>query len=534
MHDTSSMTRSTSHQNAVDPTAGAPNLSEESIYDFYCKNLLPAIWASLPLLMARVGHDAKKIMLAGWTKTVQFLLPWTKPDWSAPSLATMWEQAMENSTVAEFMIRHFDANNDGRISPTEWINMSELMQSFQTTEASWVDWIYKSWPMTWKFREWIWHYFGGLLMVIIMASLIPGRLHGWAGRILRWPILAIVYFMIFVELVNYIAVRLFIKLVETVIASPKHRKLRVQMAQAKSYEEWYALAKALDISQGRDKWQAATDDDTSYRYNWAFIKELMYDMRTARANGDSLLALAVLQQCTRKNVGGVMSEEIFSFTNTGEPKHIVKEFVEEVVLTLTWVTDEEIRTSAPMEALDVPWSVETAAEEKEDYEQRLKRKVLQEKNKMWTSLFSIANKGHNKMKHRTLTPPHKTTDTPKTLPQSSSSGAINNATGSNHVPNSDESSHRYAFSQESNRNPGAFHREHVISFLKRARSAYGRSALCLGGGAMMGNYHFGHVMALYETDALPNIVSGTSAGAVVGAILCTRTPEELERDMKPE
>jgi predicted acylesterase/phospholipase RssA len=37
-----------------------------------------------------------------------------------------------------------------------------------------------------------------------------------------------------------------------------------------------------------------------------------------------------------------------------------------------------------------------------------------------------------------------------------------------------------------------------------------------------------------ETDALPNIVSGISAGSVVGAMLCTRTPEEIERDTQPE
>jgi hypothetical protein len=74
------------------------------------------------------------------------------------------------------------------------------------------------------------------------------------------------------------------------------------MAQAKSYQEWYELAKALDISQGRDKWQRSIDDDTSYRYNWSFITELMNDMKSARANRDSLFALAVLQQCTRQNV----------------------------------------------------------------------------------------------------------------------------------------------------------------------------------------------------------------------------------------
>jgi len=78
------------------------------------------------------------------------------------------------------------------------------------------------------------------------------------------------------------------------------------------------------------------------------------------------------------------------------------------------------------------------------------------------------------------------------------------------------------------------HRETVKIFLKRARAAYGRTALCLSGGAMMGNYHFGSVKALLENDALPHIISGTSAGSAIGALLCTRTDEELKEQLDPE
>lgn len=53
-------------------------------------------------------------------------------------------------------------------------------------------------------------------------------------------------------------------------------------------------------------------------------------------------------------------------------------------------------------------------------------------------------------------------------------------------------------------------------------------------GAMMGNYHFGAVRALLETGLLPHIISGTSAGSVIGAMLCTRTDEELMRELTPE
>lgn len=51
---------------------------------------------------------------------------------------------------------------------------------------------------------------------------------------------------------------------------------------------------------------------------------------------------------------------------------------------------------------------------------------------------------------------------------------------------------------------------------------------------MMGNYHFGHVKALLEEDALPHIMSGTSAGSAIASFLCTRNDEEIARDLKPE
>ncbi len=50
----------------------------------------------------------------------------------------------------------------------------------------------------------------------------------------------------------------------------------------------------------------------------------------------------------------------------------------------------------------------------------------------------------------------------------------------------------------------------------------------------MGCYHFGTIKALLEENILPHIISGTSAGSVVAAMVCTRTDEEIERDLSPE
>ncbi|KAM7192550.1 protein of unknown function (DUF3336) domain containing protein [Rhypophila sp. PSN 637] len=62
---------------------------------------------------------------------------------------------------------------------------------------------------------------------------------------------------------------------------------------------------------------------------------------------------------------------------------------------------------------------------------------------------------------------------------------------------------------------------------------YGRTALCLSGGATFAYYHFGVVKALLDEDCLPDIITGTSGGALVAALVATRTNEELKQLLVP-
>ncbi|CAG8603794.1 15293_t:CDS:2, partial [Dentiscutata heterogama] len=63
---------------------------------------------------------------------------------------------------------------------------------------------------------------------------------------------------------------------------------------------------------------------------------------------------------------------------------------------------------------------------------------------------------------------------------------------------------------------------------------YGRTALCLSGGATFGYYHLGVVKALFDADILPTIITGTSAGALIAALVCVRTDDELVQVLRPE
>ena len=366
-----------------------------------------------------------------------------------------------------------DTNQDGHISSSELLNMTEFMERWQAsvpTPRSWYQWASREWPMLdWKIGVFLWRSFGGILVTLCVLSIIPGRLHGISARILRWPVLGITYFLIGVELFVYIIIRLGIRIAESLIAKPKHRRLRRKMAKSQSYEEWYGYAAQLDKSQKRDQWQAKVDENTSKRYNWSFIAELMKDMKKAREKNDSLLAVAVLQQCTRKNVGGVMSEDLFSYTNTGEPMYIVRDFIEEVVKTMEWVTDE---------ALTLPYDSENENEEEQkDYESNFENKVRHEKDKLWKSLIKFATTLSFDEKPKSRGSLHggsvsSTESQSEFVKPSPITGEINKFINTQ--------------SQDGRKLPTAFHRKQVIEFFKRARAALGRTALCLSGGAMLG------------------------------------------------
>ncbi|KII95167.1 hypothetical protein PLICRDRAFT_97425 [Plicaturopsis crispa FD-325 SS-3] len=71
-------------------------------------------------------------------------------------------------------------------------------------------------------------------------------------------------------------------------------------------------------------------------------------------------------------------------------------------------------------------------------------------------------------------------------------------------------------------------------FFKSANTNLGTSALCLSGGASFGYYHFGVVKAFLDAGLLPRVITGTSAGGLIAALVCTRTDAELRHLLVPE
>ncbi|OLN83324.1 Patatin-like phospholipase domain-containing protein [Colletotrichum chlorophyti] len=75
--------------------------------------------------------------------------------------------------------------------------------------------------------------------------------------------------------------------------------------------------------------------------------------------------------------------------------------------------------------------------------------------------------------------------------------------------------------------------EEKRTVFKGMHTNYGRTALCLSGGAAFAYYHFGVIKALLDQDLLPDVITGTSGGALVAALVATRTNDELKELLVP-
>jgi TAG lipase / steryl ester hydrolase / phospholipase A2 / LPA acyltransferase len=72
-----------------------------------------------------------------------------------------------------------------------------------------------------------------------------------------------------------------------------------------------------------------------------------------------------------------------------------------------------------------------------------------------------------------------------------------------------------------------------LEFFRRASHCFGRTALMLSGAGALGPFHVGVIKALHEQGLLPDVISGSSAGALVAAIVGTRDDTALAEVFDP-
>jgi predicted acylesterase/phospholipase RssA len=71
-----------------------------------------------------------------------------------------------------------------------------------------------------------------------------------------------------------------------------------------------------------------------------------------------------------------------------------------------------------------------------------------------------------------------------------------------------------------------------ISFFEQCKLAFGQPALMFSGGSTLGLFHTGVCKALMEQDLMPNVLSGSSAGAIMTAMLGVSKPSEFSQILK--
>lgn len=73
-----------------------------------------------------------------------------------------------------------------------------------------------------------------------------------------------------------------------------------------------------------------------------------------------------------------------------------------------------------------------------------------------------------------------------------------------------------------------------VQFFDRAAHCFGRSALVMSGAGQLLYFHLGVVKALWEQGILPRVISGSSGGSIVAALVGTRSDHELASIFDPE
>lgn len=73
-----------------------------------------------------------------------------------------------------------------------------------------------------------------------------------------------------------------------------------------------------------------------------------------------------------------------------------------------------------------------------------------------------------------------------------------------------------------------------LQFFRDTLTSFGRPALLLSGGATLGVFHFGVIKALWERGLLPQVIAGSSIGAIIAGILGVHTDAEIPEMLIPE
>ncbi|KAG8747549.1 hypothetical protein FRC10_000685 [Ceratobasidium sp. 414] len=169
---------------------------------------------------------------------------------------------------------------------------------------------------------------------------LPPRHRELLYHIVRWPLLGLLFLVIFLEFYAYVWIRQCVNALEWLLAwRGKKGRLRANLRQARTYEQWRDAARVMDDYLGFNEWKQ--EDEDAY-YDWTLVKKVYRSLKSLRQKDDARGVLGVLEVCIRANFAGVESTRLYSETFLGT-KSLVENFVNEVTQALAY-----IRTTAQL------------------------------------------------------------------------------------------------------------------------------------------------------------------------------------------
>lgn len=194
----------------------------------------------------------------------------------------------------------------------------------------------------------------------------------------------------------------------------QRNQLEQQLAHARTWEQWYAAAHALDELDGTLAWRERSGSGLIHH---ALLQEHTLALKTNRERGDSHQLIALLQESVYRHLGELANPALYAVARTGT-KWVVTEFLEQVEQAMQYICDHPL--------------------------------------------------------------------------------------------------------------PGVSD-EQKLQMFRDAERVYGQPALMLSGGGAFGIYHLGVTRALWQQGLLPDVMAGSSMGAIVAGAICTRNDDELEQ-----
>ncbi|CAF2036156.1 unnamed protein product [Rotaria magnacalcarata] len=273
---------------------------------------------------------------------------------------------------------------------------------------------------------------------------------------------------------------------------------------AETYEEWCEYAFETDKLHGREIWKASSE---SKYYDENLTRTFTDELKRYRELRDSEKLIKKLQMCINKSMNGILNEHLYSKSLVGT-KCVMEEYIKEIATSLKYLTEQA---------------------------QSLKVCKTHPTHVLSSTIDNSITTAQADERHHSVTT-NKSDDLSPLLTSPSTTQLLTNTN-----INSDNSALQSPFIEQTindlttdNSSKGILSTKFVLQALKAMKSHYGATALCLSGGAGIGHYHWGVVKALVCSGYLPKIISGTSSGAIIAAVVCTRSDDELQSTLQAE